>query len=106
MGARFGMTVCPSWAETVGDLLQHEAQVQGVCERCSTVSPVDVLELAAARGADFSLLGVKSRCRRPGCRGLVAYRASAGGWWIPLSRFSLRTGRRDDADAVAKLRYR
>lgn len=106
MGARHGMTICPAWAETVGDLIENEAQVRAWCDRCGFNGPVDVLELGRARGADFSLLGVRSACRSPGCGGVVSFKASAGGWWLPLSRFDLRTGRRDDADAVARLRYR
>lgn len=63
----------PSWAKTLGAMIDGETQVRVRCSGCAEVklfTMADLEALAAKVGRDYSLVDRRCRCRlTPGCRG-------------------------------------
>ncbi len=83
MAGAGGSTYIPRWTETVDQLRINGAQVTAHCGACSGSFPVDLERVARAKGAFFSLWNKTERCRTPGCRGRVWFKASLTGTGTP-----------------------
>lgn len=72
--------------ETVSDMVAQAWEVLARCEKCDLLTRVDLRVVAKVRGSGFSLWNQRSRCRRVGCTGVVAFLAKAPGmnWHEPL----------------------
>jgi hypothetical protein len=82
MGAqtRYTSRSAPSWAATVGAMIESGCEVYATCSGCSyTVKPLPLAPILEKLGADYSLFDKRSRCRQPGCRGEVHYLYRPGG---------------------------
>lgn len=72
--------------ETVAQMLDQQWEVLARCAACGLLTHVDLKALCQVRGQAFSLWNRKSRCKRVGCGGVVAFQAKAPGmnWHEPL----------------------
>jgi hypothetical protein len=68
----------PTWAATVGGMIDHGSIVMFRCARCNTFLDVDLAAIAALRGRDYSLVDRPGRCKIIDCRGRGWFFASPG----------------------------
>lgn len=68
-----------SGCESVGQMLGARWEVTSRCRTCALELRVDLRAIAAVRGPGFSLWNRTSRCKKVGCRGVVAFHAKAPG---------------------------
>ena len=79
MDRRARIVTAPTWAASVGGMLEAGAIVTGFCERCGGSWRKDqawLERLAAEKGAGFSLWGLRPPCWTPACPGRLILRAS------------------------------
>lgn len=60
----------PTWAETLGDCIQHGVLVSRFCEPCMRRKPTDLMELAREHGPEWWMWDRRTPCGHCG-RGLV-----------------------------------
>lgn len=62
--------IIPTWAQTVGAMVENGTHVQVACTRCQEWQVVDLAKLLALKGPEYSLINRRCRCRlTPGCPG-------------------------------------
>jgi hypothetical protein len=72
---RFHVTDFRWSCDTVSQMLEHNWEVVGRCDRCGLVMLVDLRMVALVRGPKFSLWNRKTRCKRLHCPGFMALMA-------------------------------
>ena len=68
----------------VGQILDAEARLQWKCDDCGAAGFADPASIAAAKGADFSLIDQHPPCRRAACLGRVTFYVGLGMRWQPM----------------------
>lgn len=63
---------------TVGDLIEGGIRTTRQCDWCRDVAEVDLHRIAAAKGADFSLVDRLPICTNGGCFGMVRFQMHRG----------------------------
>ncbi|CAD7335417.1 hypothetical protein SPHS8_00497 [Sphingobium sp. S8] len=53
----------PTWAQTVGAMVEHGTKVQATCTRCRSTQIVDPRRILLIKGPDYSLVNRRCRCR-------------------------------------------
>jgi len=78
----------PRWMENVGTMLRMKALVRSRCCQCGTLMRVEIEDVVARHGANYSLVDKLERCRMVECYGSTFYLASRtyGGQWTILLR--------------------
>lgn len=60
----------PAYTANLSALIAAAVPVRAMCDRCSGYRDVDLVELAAIKGAEYDLWGRRTRCRiTPDCPG-------------------------------------
>ena len=60
----------PLWTQTLGAMLERDAEVRVICDKCGEWQEVDIAELMLRVGPSYSLVNRRCRCRlTEGCRG-------------------------------------
>ncbi|KKC27429.1 hypothetical protein [Sphingomonas sp. SRS2] len=74
----------PDWATTVGKMLavqdgRGHKHVMVMCDTCKEARDVDLAAIVETKGADFSLINRRARCRlTAGCKGWNRFRYQSG----------------------------
>jgi hypothetical protein len=78
----------PRWMENVGTMLRMKALVRSRCCQCGTLMRVEMEDVVARHGANYSLVDKLERCRMVECYGSTFYLVSRtyGGQWTTLLR--------------------
>lgn len=65
----------PGWTHTAGAMLAHRTgRVRAYCGECRRGRAVNLRRLVERKGADYSLINRRTRCRfTPGCMGVVYF---------------------------------
>ena len=75
----------PSYTANLASLIEAGAHVQASCEKCHEWKDVDLVELAAVKGADYDLWGRRTRCRITiGCDGWNRFYCDGRGRFSPM----------------------
>lgn len=62
--------IIPSWAQTIGAMVENKVEVQVTCSRCECMKDITLHKLLAIKGPDYSLVNRRCRCRlTKGCPG-------------------------------------
>lgn len=67
----------PRWVETVGDMIEAKTIVRAACVKCRNFFDVDLAAILAIRGARYSLIDKRPRCKISTCRGKCFFLAAA-----------------------------
>lgn len=68
----------PTWVRTVHDMRKGNVLVRWSCRVCDNFGDVDLERIETVKGADFSLVNKRPRCKQPGCSGHVLFLYSPG----------------------------
>jgi hypothetical protein len=66
----------PRWMENAGMMLRMKALVRSRCCQCGTLMRVEMEDVVARHGANYSLVDKLERCRMVECYGSTFYLAS------------------------------
>jgi len=70
--------IIPTFAQTIGAMLDSNANVKAACTKCGVHQAVDLAKLIAAKSRDYSLVNRRCPCRlTPGCKGWNRFHYSA-----------------------------
>jgi hypothetical protein len=70
--------IWPHWTRSIGAMLAGGAAVRFACLGCRRVFDVDLEALAVLRGAEWSLIGRRARCKASKCRAKGLFVAAPG----------------------------
>ncbi|HEX8444117.1 MAG TPA: hypothetical protein VF631_10780 [Allosphingosinicella sp.] len=70
--------IWPHWARSIGGMLAGGAAVRFACGGCRRLFDVDLTALAVLRGAEWSLIDRRARCKASKCRARGLFVAAAG----------------------------
>jgi len=66
----------PAWMTSVGALSRSNSLVRSRCHTCGALLRIDIGQLVARHGADWTLIDRSERCAVVGCSGSSVYLAS------------------------------
>jgi hypothetical protein len=70
--------IWPHWTRDLGAMLAGGAEVRFACPGCRRLFDVDLASLAVLRGAGWSLIDRRARCKASKCRARGDFVAAAG----------------------------
>jgi len=83
MGKRTSLR--PFYTRDIASLIAADVHVRALCDTCDGFRSVDLVALAAIKGADYDLWGKRTRCRlTTGCQGWNRFYFNGRGRFEPM----------------------